>query len=57
MFNNTNLRPQESHTSSETSKITPKTPIFDERCSPIKFLEELKDFRAAIKKNQNFFFN
>ena len=39
----------EEHTSSGSLKLTPKNPIYDGRTSPVKFLEELKDFWTAVR--------
>ena len=49
MINNISFYCQEAHAGTETLKVTPKTPIFDGNSSPIKFLEELKDFWAAVR--------
>ena len=52
MINNISLHPQEAYAGTETLKITPKTPKSDGNPSPIKFLEELKDFWAAVRPSR-----
>ena len=42
------LYPEE-QASSGSLRITPKTPIFGGKFPPVKFLEELKDFWAAVR--------
>ena len=37
---------------SGTLKITPKNPVYEEKTSPVKFLEELKDFWAAVRPSR-----
>ena len=37
---------------SGTLKITPKNPIYEGKTSPVKFLEELKDFWAAVRPSR-----
>ena len=38
--------------SSGTLKITPKNPIYEGKTSPVKFLEELKDFWTAVRPSR-----
>ena len=47
-----NPYPLEPPTSSETLKITPKTPVFNGKGSAIKFPEELREFWAAIRPSR-----
>ena len=35
-----------------TLKITPKNPVYEGKTSPVKFLEELKDFWAAVRPSR-----
>ena len=43
-FRELGLPHPEEQVSPGSLRITPKTPTFDGKCSPVKFLEELKDF-------------
>ena len=51
-LNQRNPHLPETSTSNETLKITPRTPVFNGKGSPIKFLEELSDFWAAIRPSR-----
>ena len=52
MMNNITFYLQEAYAGTETLTIMPKTPIFDGNFSPMKFLEELKDFWAAVRPSR-----
>ena len=48
-LNGLSITHPEEHASSGSLKLTPNNPIYGERTSPVEFLEELKDFWAAVR--------